>query len=118
MRHRALRPGDGAQPGGDEARDGLRLSSHILPAAGTMVGVCTTLIGLVKIAEGRSGPSIVDQCYGINALVFLASAFASYLSMRGGDRSAVWLERIADWCFMVGLIGLATISLLFAYETI
>ena len=27
------------------------LSRHILPNSGTMVGVCTTLIGLVKIAE-------------------------------------------------------------------
>lgn len=84
-----------------------------------MVGVCTTLIGLVKVAEVGRGPSIVDKCYGITALVFLVSAFTSYISMRSGEESsAALLERIADWCFIVGLIGLATISLLFAYETI
>ena len=85
-----------------------------------MVGVCTTLIGLVKIAEADRGPSPVDKCYGIAALVFLVSAFTSYVSMRSADeeRFANSLERIADWCFIVGLIGLATISLLFAYETI
>lgn len=85
-----------------------------------MVGVCTTLIGLVKIAEAGKGPSIVDKCYGLIALVFLVSAFASYVSMRSVDEEglAALLERIADWCFIVGLIGLATVSLLFAYETI
>ena len=78
------------------------LSRHILPNAGTMVGVCTTLIGLVKIAEGW------------------ISAIASYLSIRlddGGDLS-VTLERCADICFVIGLIGLTLISVLFAYETI
>lgn len=85
-----------------------------------MVGVCTTLIGLVKIAEGSTGPSLVDKCYGIAALVFLISAFTSYLSMReyADGRIGELLEHVADWCFLVGLIGLATISLLFAYETI
>lgn len=100
--------------------DSVRLSSHILPTAGTMVGVCTTLIGLVKIAEATNGPGLVDKYYGIAALIFLVSAFASYVSMRSpeGDRTGEWLEHVADWCFLVGLIGLATISLLFAYETI
>ena len=85
-----------------------------------MVGVCTTLISLVKIAEGRIGPSAVDKLYGITALVFLVSASASYVSMRKADeaRAASLLERVADRCFIVGLIGLATVSVLFAYETI
>lgn len=114
-----IRPVDRSEPAG--GRDNPRLSSHILPAAGTMVGVCTTLIGLVKIAEAAgSPPSMVDQCYGLAALVFLASAFTSYLSMRADTqiRRATWLERLADWCFMAGLTALAAISLLFAWETI
>lgn len=31
------------------------LSSHILPVSGTMIGVCTTLIGLVKFAAAKHG---------------------------------------------------------------
>ncbi|MGU3387996.1 hypothetical protein ACLBYG_26100 [Methylobacterium sp. D53M] len=96
------------------------LSRHILPNAGTMVGVCTTLIGLVKIAEGWIGPSHVDEAAALTAILFLISAIASYLSIRlddGGDLS-VTLERCADICFVIGLIGLTLISVLFAYETI
>ena len=31
------------------------LASHILPVSGTMIGVCATLIGLVKLAEAKHG---------------------------------------------------------------
>ncbi|MGH1590580.1 hypothetical protein ACRBEV_22290 [Methylobacterium phyllosphaerae] len=96
------------------------LSRHILPTAGTMVGVCTTLIGLVKIAEDWIGPSHVDEAAALTAILFLVSAVASYLSIRLGDASdlAVRLERCADICFVIGLTGLTMIAVLFAYETI
>ncbi|GJE16952.1 hypothetical protein [Methylobacterium marchantiae] len=101
--------------------DGARvLSQHILPSAGTMIGVCTTLVGLVKIAEAQIGPSHVDEAVSLTAILFLASAAASYLSIRLDDDRplAIRLERVADICFVVGLLGLSTITLLFAYETI
>ena len=96
------------------------LSRHILPSAGTMVGVCTTLIGLVKIVEDREGPSHVDEAAALTAILFLVGAIASYLSIRleaGGDRT-VRLERCADFCFVLGLVSLTLIAVLFAYETI
>lgn len=96
------------------------LSRHILPTAGTMVGVCTTLIGLVKIVEARIGPSHVDEAAALTAILFLVSAIASYLSIRlgaGSDLEAR-LERGADICFVLGLVSLSIISVLFAYETI
>jgi hypothetical protein len=103
----------------DRPRAG-RLSHHILPNAGTMIGVCTTLVGLVKIYETRAGPSHVDEAAALAAILFLASAASSYLSIRLGsdDRLAPRLERAADACFVLGLAGLSVISLLFAYETV
>ena len=100
--------------------EGDGLSRHILPTAGTMVGVCTTLIGLVKILEARIGPSHVDEYAALTAILFLVSAIASYLSIRlgaGSDLEAR-LERSADICFVLGLVSLSIISVLFAYETI
>ena len=55
---------------------------HILPASGQMLGVCVTLIGLVKIAEAHIGPSRVDEYASIVSLFFLSSAITSYLSLR------------------------------------
>ena len=99
---------------------GEALSRHILPSAGTMVGVCTTLIGLVKIVERQTGPSHVDEAAALTAILFLVSAIASYMSIRLEARSdrTVRLERCADICFVLGLVSLTMIAILFAYETI
>jgi hypothetical protein len=96
------------------------LSRHILPTAGTMVGVCTTLIGLVKILEARIGPSRVDEYAALTAILFLIGAVASYLSIRLASENelAIRLERCADICFVLGLGSLSVIAILFAYETI
>lgn len=40
------------------------LSSHILSASVVMIGVSTTLIGLVKVAKAHMGPSRADQYAG------------------------------------------------------
>ena len=42
-----------------------------------MIGVCATLVGLVKILEARIGPSHVDEYATLTALLFLVSAAAS-----------------------------------------
>lgn len=97
-----------------------RLSLQILPNASTMIGICITAIGLVKIVEGRIGPSNVDEYAALAAVIFLLSAFLSYGSLRLDPESLTCarLERLADMAFMAGLIALTVISLLFAYEVI
>jgi hypothetical protein len=97
-----------------------RLSLQILPNASTMIGICVTAIGLVKIVEARIGPSNVDEYCALAAVVFLASALLSYASLRldPETRTAILMERIADFAFMAGLVALTLISLLFAYEVI
>jgi hypothetical protein len=96
------------------------LSRHILPTSATMIGVCTTFIGLVKVAESKIGPSHVDEYASLAALIFLVSATSSYLSMRY-SRSAGFsarCERVADTLFLAGLFSITLIALLFAYEAI
>ena len=84
-----------------------------------MVGICTTLIGLVKIIE-TVGPSHVDEYGGLAALLSLVSVLASYLSIRlsSQGRVSAWCERVADLFFMVVLVSLTLIALLFADEAI
>lgn len=97
-----------------------RLAPQILPNASTMIGICVTAIGLVKIVEGRIGPSNVDEYAALAAVLFLASAIFSYASLRLApeSRAGEVLERMADIIFMTGLVALTVISLLFAYEVI
>lgn len=96
------------------------LACHILPVSGTMIGVCATLIGLVKLAETKYGPSHVDEYAAMVAVTFLASALTSYLSIRHSDRTklSLQIERMADVIFLCGLVGITLVATLFAYEVI
>jgi hypothetical protein len=96
------------------------LASHILPVSGTMIGVCATLIGLVKLAESKHGSSHVDEYAAVAAVTFLASALTSYLSIRWSGRAtlSVRTEQIADVIFLCGLVGITLVATLFAYEVI
>ncbi|MBT1517186.1 hypothetical protein KIP88_43375 [Bradyrhizobium sp. SRL28] len=96
------------------------LSSHILPVSGTMIGVCTTLIGLVKLAASRHGASHVDEYAALVAVMFLASAMASYLSIRWSYRAqlSIRIERLADIIFLCGLVSITLVATLFAYQVI
>jgi len=101
-------------------REQRALSQHILPSSGTMIGVCVTLIGLVKIVEARIGPSRVDEYAALASLLFLVSAIASYASMRHPQRAILsrHCETIADQFFLGGLVAITAITLFFAYEVI
>ena len=90
-------------------------SRHILPTSATMAGVCMTMVGLAKIIEGNAGPSHIDEAFAVVGLVFLASSFVSYLSIRA-RRSRDWLESIADRIFMVGLVLMVLAGAAFAFE--
>ncbi len=96
------------------------LSRHILPTSATMIGICTTFIGLVKIVEAKIGPSHVDEYAALAALLFLASAALSYLSIRYARRARFSgrCERTADVVFLAGLFSITVIAILFAYEAI
>ncbi len=102
----------------EPASAGHRLSQHILPNAATMVGICPTLIGLIKLLEADGALRWADESLGLITVIFVISALTSYASMRdqAGRRHSQWLERVADLFFMVGLVSLAVVSLLFAYE--
>src|SRR6201995_463990 len=96
------------------------LASHILPVSGTMIGVCATLIGLVKLAKAKHGSSHVDEYAAIASVTFLASALTSYLSIRWSHRTkpSLLVEQIADVIFLGGLVGITVVATLFAYEVI
>lgn len=85
-----------------------------------MVGVCLTGIGLIKIAEARVGPLRVDEYLAIDVLVFVASGLMSYAALRyaGSARKAAKYETVADYLFIVGMLSMAVISVLFAFDIV
>ncbi|WP_407519937.1 hypothetical protein [Methylobacterium oryzisoli] len=99
-------------------RLGRGLSHHILPNAATMAGLCSTLIGLVKLGEADAMTRQADEMLAYITVLFVVSALCSYGSIRatsGAGRSER-LEWIADVTFIIALVALAVVSLLFAHE--
>lgn len=83
-----------------------------------MIGICTTLIGLVKIIEARIGPSRVDEAAAIVAILFMFSAVLSYLSIRVVVHEEISrrCEQVADLIFLIGLISIVLVASFFAFE--
>lgn len=83
-----------------------------------MLGVTTTLIGLVKLLETQSQASPVDELAGGVLLLFLFAAIASYSSIRFEMKPSMSrrLERLADVAFILGVLSLAIVSLIFAWQ--
>lgn len=98
---------------------GIPLSQQILSTALTMVGFCTTLIGLVKVAENSIGPSHVDEYSASILQIFLASAGLAYWSLRTRKpKLSNLLQYFADRLLIVGLVSISVIASFFAYNLI
>ena len=82
------------------------LSVHILSASAAMVGVCLTVIGLIRIVITLGKlDTIADNLLAVAALIFLISCFFSYWALRTRrTRRMHRLERIADAAFLMGLL--------------
>jgi len=82
------------------------VSIHILSVSAAMVGVCLTVIGLIRIVItiGKFD-TIADDLLALASLIFLISCFCSYWALRTrGTRRMHRLERIADGTFLLGLL--------------
>lgn len=79
---------------------------HIFSVSATMVGVCLTVIGIIRvIITLRKENLIIDDLVAVNMMFYLVAAFCSYWSLRThrtvrGRR----MMHIADTVFLVALV--------------
>ena len=93
------------------------LSAHILPTSATMIGVCMTVLSIGHLRQGGgAGHSrvVIDKLLAIDALLFLASAVLSFMSMRS-SRGGARQERRAEMVFLIGLAVLAIGAVVLAF---
>lgn len=81
-----------------------------------MVGVCMTVISIVKLLHIGPAGTWIDKLLAIDSVAFLASAAFSYFSMR--NEALEQLEKHADMTFMIGLLGMAICTFLLAFELV
>lgn len=94
------------------------LSHHILPNSSMMLGVCMTVISIIKVVGVRHGQNKIAEAFALDSVFFLVSAVLSYASMRFEAREtrAVTLEKLADISFVIGLLFMTVAGFVLAYE--
>ena len=93
------------------------ISIHIFTVSSAMVGVCLTVIGLIRvvITLGRAD-TLADDLLAGDALRFLVSCLLSYWALRSrGSRRMHRLEKIADVIFIVAMIGMVIVCAVITY---
>ncbi len=83
------------------------VSIHIFSVSAAMVGVCLTVIGILRIVITVKGvATLADDLLLIDAIVFLAACILAYIALRTTARMHI-TEHLADWLFIAGLVVMA-----------
>jgi hypothetical protein len=94
------------------------LAQDALQNATPMVGVCMTVIGLVRVFKAVGlKETLVDDALAVNSPFFLGSAFFSYMALRF-ERNTRRLENIADTLFFTDPTLIVGIAFVFAFSMI
>ncbi|BCG45352.1 hypothetical protein GEOBRER4_n0106 [Citrifermentans bremense] len=93
------------------------ISVHIFTASAAMVGVCLTVIGLVRVFITIKGVNtLADDILSAASLVFLTSCSLSYWALRTRKRRRMHkIERLADGAFIFGLILMVSVCGILTY---
>ncbi len=87
------------------------ISIHIFTVSSAMVGVCLTVIGLIRvvITFGKAD-TLADDLLAADAFLFLLSCLLSYSALRTRSKRRMnRMERIADGIFILAMILMVTI---------
>lgn len=90
---------------------------HIFTVSATLVGVCLTVIGIIRIVISiKNIDTLADDLLAVDAFIFLCSCVLSYWALRMRSiRRMHQTERIADVIFLVGLLVMVMVCGLIVY---
>ncbi len=79
---------------------------HIFTVSAGMVGVCLTVIGLLRVVITlRKTDTVADNLLAIDAFLFLIACLSAYWALRTRRARRVYLvERFADTVFILALL--------------
>jgi hypothetical protein len=96
------------------------ISIHIFTTSATMVGVCLTVIGVLRVVlRIRSVSTWSDDLLSIDAMLFLGACGVAYWALRTRSiRRRLLTEKIADVIFLFALTLMTTICALITYTLV
>jgi len=82
------------------------LCIHIFTASAALVGVCLTVIGLLRVVVVTTKVGTIgDDLLALDATLFMISCVLSYYALRARSmRRMHRIERVADAVFLLGLL--------------
>jgi hypothetical protein len=91
---------------------------HIFTVSSAMVGVCLTVIGLIRVVITLgTADTLTDDLLAGDALLFLISSLLSYWALRSRSvRRMHRLEKIADAIFITAMVGMVVICAVITYS--
>jgi hypothetical protein len=88
---------------------------HIFSGSAAMLGVCLTVIGILRLVSQLSKVNTMgDDLLALAALGFLCSSLFSYVALRSRERRRR-IERVADAVFLGSLCLMAVVCGLIVY---
>ena len=93
------------------------LCIHIFGVSAGMVGVCVTVIGILRVAFTLNKVNtLADDLLAWDALLFLFACVASYWALRTRSTQRMHqVEHVADLLFLIGLAGMVGVCLMLTY---
>ena len=90
---------------------------HIFTVSSAMVGVCLTVIGLIRVVITLGNiDTLADDLLAADAFLFLLACLLSYSSLRTRNVQRMHrVERIADGMFILAMILMAVICGVITY---
>ncbi len=93
-------------------------SRHILSTAANLLGFCMFVITSFHITD-QAEKSVIDDFIAGVAFLLGLSCFLSFTSIRSkNERSTEKMENIADYLFLLALVGILLIILLISFHII
>ncbi|BCU75372.1 hypothetical protein [Luteolibacter sp. LG18] len=81
---------------------------HIFTVSAAMVGVCLTVIGLLRVVISiHKQDTLADDFLATDSVLFLVSCLLSYWALRTRSTKRMYrVERCADIIFIIAMIGM------------
>lgn len=111
-------PDPAAEQASRQSRLADDLCIHIFTVSAGMVGVCLTVIGLIRIMISiRKIDTFADDLLALNAVLFLVACLTAYTALRTRDRPRMArLEHAADAIFLVAMTVMVVACLFITFS--
>lgn len=93
----------------NQSQNQKELSYEILPASSTMIGVCVTVITLVKISN-FGAKTYAEDLLAFDAFLFISAGLLSYISISRTNN--IRLELLADISFLLAMFIMVLVGIL------